>query len=176
MGSRSAVFFDRDGVLNRDIGYLYRAEDFIWMDGAIELIRSCNQQGRYVFVITNQSGIARGYYAEADVKALHQWMNQELAAHSAHIDDFFYCPHHPEGVIPEYAVACDCRKPKSKMIEDACAKYNIDKDSSFMIGDKDSDMQCAKNAGVQGLKFTGGNVFDFAAGFIEAHAGEIRKE
>ena len=87
--SKPAIFFDRDGVLNVDVGYLYKIEDFQWIDGAIEAIKYFNDKDYYVFVITNQSGVARGYYTEADIHKLHQWMNQELAKHDAHIDEFF---------------------------------------------------------------------------------------
>ena len=110
--SKPAIFFDRDGVLNVDVGYLYKIEDFQWIDGAIEAIKYFNDKDYYVFVITNQSGVARGYYREDDIHKLHQWMNEDLYKYSAHIDEFFYCPHHIKGVIPEYSFDCECRKPK----------------------------------------------------------------
>ena len=112
----TVVFLDRDGVLNADIGYLWRKEDVIWIPGAFEAIRLFNRQGWPVVVVTNQSGVARGYYQESDVQTLHQWMNEELAKQGAHIDSFFYCPHYLQAVKPEYAVACDCRKPQPWMI------------------------------------------------------------
>jgi len=163
-----AVFFDRDGVLNVDVHYLYRKDDFIWTDGAIDAIKYCNAEGYKVIVITNQSGVSRGYYAENDVKALHVWMNEELAKHGAHIDDFFYCPHHPEGTVPGYNFACDCRKPSPKLIDRACAKYAIDKSQSFMIGDKSSDMECAENARVCGILFRGGSLYEQVKKALEA--------
>ena len=96
------IFFDRDGVLNADIGYLWRKEDFVWMPGAPETIRLFNQLGWRVVVVTNQSGVARGYYQEADVQSLHVWMNDELAKQDAHIDSFYFCPHYPQGAQAGY--------------------------------------------------------------------------
>lgn len=160
MGNRPAIFFDRDGVLNKDVHYLYRKEDFKWIPGAIESLQYFNKLGYYVFVITNQSGVARGYYTEQDVQRLHQWMNQQLAMQQAHIDDFFYCPHHSVGTIPLYTKTCSCRKPHTGMIEQAQKKYAIDMKKSFLVGDKTSDMECAKNAGILGIQFTGDNLYE----------------
>lgn len=160
MGNRPAVFFDRDGVLNKDKHYLYKVEDFQWIPGAVEAIRYFNQQDYYVFVITNQSGVARGYYQEEDIQKLHGWMNEALARQQARIDDFFYCPHHETGTVPFYSHKCCCRKPKTGMIEQAKEKYRIDMKHSLLIGDKDSDIECAKNAGILGIKFTGGNLLE----------------
>ena len=151
--SKPAIFFDRDGVLNVDVGYLYKIEDFQWIDGAIEAIKYYNDKDYYVFVITNQSGVARGFYTEIDIHKLHNWMNQELAKYGAHIDEFFYCPHHVKGIIKEYSFDCECRKPKIGMIKKAVDKYDVQLDSSLLIGDKDSDIECAENAGIKGLKF-----------------------
>lgn len=153
--SKPAIFFDRDGVLNVDVGYLYKIEDFQWIDGAIEAIKYCNDKDYYVFVITNQSGVARGYYREDDIHKLHQWMNEDLYKYSAHIDEFFYCPHHIKGVIPEYSFDCECRKPKIGMIKQALEKYDINIEKSLLIGDKDSDIECAKNVGINSIKFNG---------------------
>ena len=151
--SKPAIFFDRDGVLNVDVGYLYKIEDFQWIDGAIEAIKYFNDKDYYVFVITNQSGVARGYYKEEDINKLHNWMNQELAKYDAHIDEFFYCPHHSKGIIKDYSFDCECRKPKIGMIKKAVDKYDVQLESSLLIGDKDSDIECAENAGIKGLKF-----------------------
>lgn len=156
-----AVFFDRDGVLNKDIGYLSKIDDFLWIDGAIEVIKKYNDKKYYVFVITNQSGVARGYYTIDDVENLHRWMNEDLKKYNAHIDEFFYCPHYKNGIINKYSYECKCRKPKPKMINDACKKYNIDKRESFLVGDRDSDIECANNAGIKGLKFLGDNLLTF---------------
>ena len=155
-----AIFFDRDGTLNVDIGYLHEFEKFEWIDGAIDAIKFCNENNFLAIVITNQSGIARGFYTEDDVKKLHQKINEELKKFDAHIDDFFYCPHHVKGIVKEYNFDCDCRKPKPKLIDDACTKYNIDKKKSLMVGDKLIDVECANNAGIRGILFEGKNIFD----------------
>ncbi len=158
---RPAVFFDRDGVLNIDKGYVYRPEDFVWMPGAKAAIAWLNRNGYYVFVITNQSGVARGYYTEEDVKKLHDHMNDELAREGAHIDEFFYCPHHEEAAIEAYRKKCDCRKPQPGLIRQAMAKWTVDKESSFVVGDKPSDIEAATAAGVPGFLFDGTDLYSF---------------
>ena len=155
--TKPAIFFDRDGVLNVDVGYLYKIEDFQWIDGAIEAIKYFNDKDYYVFVITNQSGVARGYYKEEDINKLHNWMNQELAKYDAHIDEFFYCPHHVKGIIKDYSFNCECRKPKIGMIKKALDKYDVKLESSLLIGDKDSDIECAENAGIKKILFNRNN-------------------
>ena len=156
-----AVFFDRDGVLNSDKGYLYRAADLEWMPGAIEAVRHLNSLGFLVFVVTNQSGVARGYYSEADVAELHGWMNAEMVKSDAHIDKFYYCPHLPDGAVKEYRRACQCRKPLPGLIFQAFSEWDIDRGRSFLIGDKPSDVQAAEAAGIRGFIFPGGNLHDF---------------
>lgn len=156
-----AVFFDRDGVLNHDKGYLYQPADFEWIPGAVEAIRMLNSFGYLVLVVTNQSGVARGYYSEDDVARLHDWMNTELAKSGAHIDGFYYCPHLADGSVAEYRLACECRKPLPGLILQAFGVWEIDKARSFLIGDKDSDVQAAEAAGIRGFFFPGGNLADF---------------
>jgi len=158
---RPAVFLDRDGVLNVDKGYLYRREDFEWMPGAIAAVKRLNGMGYLVFVVTNQSGVARGYYRENDVTALHAWMNGQLGLHGARIDKFYYCPHHTEGSVPEYATACECRKPLPGLILAAFAEWDVDRARSFLVGDKDSDLAAAAAAGIRGYKFAGGDLDEF---------------
>lgn len=158
--SNSAVFFDRDGTLNVEKGFLIDPNDFEWIDGAIDSIRFCNEHDILAIVVTNQSGIARGYFSETDVDNLHRWMNSELAKFNAHIDDFFYCPHHPQAPIEKYRLDCDCRKPKSGLIDRAVEKYQIDRKTSIMIGDADRDVEAGERAGIRGIKFTGGNLFE----------------
>ncbi len=160
VSKRRAVFFDRDGTLNVDVHYLYRPEDFQWTCGAVEAIKYCNDCGYLVIVITNQSGIARGYYTEKDVCRLHVWMNAELEKIGAHIDAFYYCPHHVAGIVPEYTGECDCRKPSPKLINDACFDFSIDKAHSMMVGDKVLDMECAANAEITGVRYSGGSLLD----------------
>lgn len=158
---RPAAFLDRDGVLNVDKGYLFRSEEFEWIPGAIEAVKCLNAGGYLVFVVTNQSGVARGYYGEEDVTRLHAWMNGELAKHGARIDKFYYCPHYTEGPASEYVKTCQCRKPLPGLILAAFAEWDIDREKSFLIGDKDSDLAAAAAAGIMGYKFAAGDLADF---------------
>ncbi|MGE0626195.1 MAG: HAD-IIIA family hydrolase [Hyphomicrobiaceae bacterium] len=158
---RPAVFFDRDGVLNEDKGYVYRREDFAWIDGAAEAVKLCNDLGYYTFVVTNQAGVARGFYSEEDVRRLHAWMNAELARHGAHIDAFQYCPFHEAGVVDAYRRASDRRKPAPGMLLDCVADWPVDTSRSLMVGDKTIDMDAAAAAGITGHLFDGGNLSAF---------------
>jgi D-glycero-D-manno-heptose 1,7-bisphosphate phosphatase len=158
--ARPAVFFDRDGVLNRDTGYVHRPEEFEWLDGAKAAIRALNERGYLVFVITNQAGVAYGRYGEEAVKDLHRWIAKDLASVGAHIDGFYYCPHHPEGKEKRYAVVCECRKPKPGLLLAAMRKWDVDRERSFLIGDKESDIQASEAAGVRGILWRGGNLYD----------------
>ncbi|MBP2654176.1 MAG: rfaF 3 [Firmicutes bacterium] len=171
LAPRPAVFFDRDGVLNVDTAYVYRSEDFKWNAGAVEAVKYFNDKGYYVFVVTNQSGVARGLYKEDDVHDLHQWMNNELEASGAHIDAFYYCPHHPEEGSAEYRKVCDCRKPEPGLILQALQEWPVEKTNSLLIGDKESDLAAAEAAGIKGFLFKGGDVCKFsqksAEGLIE---------
>jgi len=155
-----AVFFDRDGTLNVDIAYLHRPEDFIWIEGAKEAIKYVNDKGYLAILVTNQSGVARGYYPEEDIKAVYDWMNKELAKIGAHLDALFYCPHHPTGKIPAYTKICSCRKPDTGMVDEACLRFNIDRSKSYLVGDSERDLECAQKAGVQGIRFSGGNLLN----------------
>ena len=145
---RRACFFDRDGVLNEDTGYVFRAADFHWRPTAKATIKRLNDNGILVFVVTNQSGVARGFYAEADVDVLHAHMQAELAREGAHIDAFRFCPHHPEGDVAAYKISCACRKPGSGMILDLLAAHDLDPDHCRMFGDRDSDLEAGIGAGV----------------------------
>lgn len=156
-----AAFFDRDGVLNVDKSYLYKIEDLEWIDGAKEALAYLTQQGYTIFVVTNQSGIARGYYTVDDMNKLHEFMAQQVAEAGGKIEKFYYCPHLPEGKIAEYAVKCDCRKPKPGLILRAFEEYDIDKDAAFLIGDKPRDVESAEAAGIKGYLFSSGNLLNF---------------
>ena len=158
--ANKTVFFDRDGTLNVDMHYLYKPEEFVWIEGATEAIKYANEQGFKVIVITNQSGVARGYYTEADVHKLQDWMNEQLKAYGAHIDAFYYCPHHTEGIVSEYTKKCECRKPGTKLVEDACRDFDVDKKASVLIGDADRDVECAEKAGIRGVKYEGGSLLE----------------
>src|SRR5450432_3061925 len=125
---RPAVFFDRDGVLNRDVAYLHQPDEFEWLEGAKTAIRLCNDADYFVFVVTNQAGVARGYYDESDVENLHAWIRVELELQGARVDAFEYCPHHPDGIRPEYRKTCRRRKPAPGMILDLLADWPVDKE------------------------------------------------
>ena len=163
-----AIFFDRDDTLNVDVHYLHDPADFVWIEGAIAAIRWANTHGYLVIVVTNQSGIARGYYDEDAVRHLHDWMNAELAAHGVHIDAFYYCPHHTEGSVPAYVKQCDCRKPAPGMILRAIVEHDIDPAASFLFGDAASDVTAAEAAGVRGVHYAGGSLLDCVRNAVEA--------
>lgn len=143
------VFLDRDGTINVEKNYLYKPEELEFIAGAPEAIRLLNESGYKVVVVTNQAGVARGYYTEEDVKRLHDHMNARLAEFGAHVDAFFYCPHHPEHGVGKYKVECDCRKPKIGMFLQAEKLFDIDKSQSWMIGDNIGDIEAGKNYGVR---------------------------
>lgn len=143
---RKAVFLDRDGTINLEKEYLYRIEDFEFVAGAEDAIRLLNQAGYLVVVVTNQSGVARGYYTEEDVEILHREVSVRLAAKGAHVDAWYYCPHHPAGK-GSYALPCRCRKPLPGMLLAAADRYGICLEESIMIGDKRIDVEAALAAG-----------------------------
>jgi D-glycero-D-manno-heptose 1,7-bisphosphate phosphatase len=151
--ARPAAFLDRDGVLNKDDGYTHRPSDLVWIDGAPNVIRILNNAGYYVIVVTNQSGVARGYFGEDAVRAFHARMQDLLLAAGAHIDAFYHCPHHPAGTREPFSVHCRCRKPGPGLLEQAAQDWPIDVGRSFLIGDKDSDLAAAATFGVRGSKF-----------------------
>jgi D-glycero-D-manno-heptose 1,7-bisphosphate phosphatase len=158
---RPAVFFDRDGVLNVDKAYVHEIGDFEWIPGAREAIKLCNDQGYLTFVVTNQSGVARGYYGVDAVERLHGWMNAELAQIGAHIDEFQYCPYHEEGVVEQWRQTSDRRKPAPGMIIDCLKGWPVEKDSSLLIGDRLNDLEAAARAGIVGHLFEGGDLAAF---------------
>jgi D,D-heptose 1,7-bisphosphate phosphatase len=158
---RPAVFLDRDGVLNDDVGYAHRPDQITWTRGALAAVKALNDAGCYVFVITNQAGVARGYYPLAQVDVLHGWMAGEMAAHGAHIDAYAYCPFHEEGVVAEFKRASDRRKPAPGMVLDLLEDWPILKDASFLVGDKALDLDTAKAAGIASHHFTGGDLEAF---------------
>jgi D-glycero-D-manno-heptose 1,7-bisphosphate phosphatase len=122
-------------------------------------IKCLNDFGYMVFVVTNQAGVARGYYNESAVNQLHQWINAELASYGGHVDAFYYCPHHPKGLIPNYCRICECRKPAPGMLLRAFREWPITRTCSFLIGDKETDIAAASAANVPGYLFDGENLF-----------------
>ena len=147
--SQSAIFIDRDGTLNEDIGYVSTPEQLTLYPWAAEAVRLVNEAGLKAIVITNQSGIARGIYTEETLNAIHRKMIEELAMHGAKLDGVYYCPHHPKIGGARYRIECDCRKPRTGMLDRAAREHNIDLSRSFVIGDKASDINLARNAGAQ---------------------------
>lgn len=141
---RKAVFLDRDGTINVEKNYLYKIEDFQFIEGVPEAIALLNKNGYLVIVVSNQAGVARGYYTEKDVQSLHEYINCELEKKGAHIDAFYYCPHHPVAGIGCYKKKCHCRKPETGMFEQACLEFPIDRKDSWMIGDNCSDIEAGK--------------------------------
>jgi D-glycero-D-manno-heptose 1,7-bisphosphate phosphatase len=153
---KKAVFFDRDGVLNYDTGYVHKIQSFKWIRGAKEAIKLLNDLNYLVIVITNQSGVSRGYYTENHINTLHIWMNEQLKEKQAMINDFYYCTELPDNVEKKKSR----RKPSPAMINEAINKYSISKKNSFLIGDKKTDLIAAKNAQIKGFLFEGGDLFD----------------
>jgi len=135
-----AVFIDRDGTIAKDVPYCSRPEDFELLPRVAEGIKSVNEHGFKVVVITNQSGIARGYFTEETLAKIHDKMRRELAKQGVHIDAIYYCPHHPDD-------NCECRKPKPKMLLQAASDLNVDLGQSYVIGDNDMDIEMGKNVG-----------------------------
>jgi D-glycero-D-manno-heptose 1,7-bisphosphate phosphatase len=167
--ARPAAFFDRDGVLNADIGYAHRPDDLRWMPGARDAILMLNEAGYLVVVLTNQAGVARGYYGEAQVAAFHSCMQDELAEIGAHVDAFYYCPYHEDAAVPAYRVANHPdRKPNPGMILRALAEWPIQRQGSFLIGDRDSDLQAALRANLPGYKFDSGNLCELTETILAA--------
>ena len=157
---RPAIFFDRDGVLNRDLGHVGQIERLEWMPGAKEAVAMVNSAGFYAFVVTNQAGIAKGLYTEADYHRFTRQMRLDLNQIGARIDDERYCPFHVDGVDPAYRKASDWRKPAPGMLLDLMRFWPVDKSRSVMIGDRDSDMQAALAAGVMGCLYDGARRLD----------------
>ena len=152
---RPAVFLDRDGTINVDRGYVSSPDELEFLPGAVEGLRLLREAGFALAVITNQSGVARGYHTEADVRAFHDEMNRRLGDHGVRIDRFYYCPHHVDGVIPRYRVRCECRKPGDALFLQAIADLAIDLRRSFAIGDKASDLEPAVALGAMGVLICG---------------------
>ncbi len=146
--TRKAIFLDRDGVINVDTGYVFRWADFEFAPGVVPALKKLTGAGYPLVIITNQSGVARGYYTEQDVKTLTAQMTSYLAAQGVLITATYYCPHHVEGIVALYTRACDCRKPGPALLRQAANEHDLSLADSMMIGDKGSDIEAARAAGV----------------------------
>jgi D,D-heptose 1,7-bisphosphate phosphatase len=164
---RRAVFLDRDGVVNLDHGYVGTRDRFAWTPGALDAIREVTEAGWHVFVVTNQSGVARGYYDEAAVVALHDWMSDEARRAGGTIDDIRYCPYHEDAVVPAYRRASDWRKPGPGMLLDLIRAWELDPSRCVMVGDQPTDMAAADAAGIKAFHFPGGNLAEFVRPLIQ---------
>ncbi|NIR58947.1 MAG: HAD family hydrolase [Gammaproteobacteria bacterium] len=154
-----AVFFDRDGTLNVEVGYAWRPEDLAWTPGAIEAVGAVNAAGLLAIVATNQSGIARGYYREADMHAFHARMADGLARAGAHIDAWYFCPYHPDATTADYRHPDHPdRKPNPGMLLRAIAEHGVDPARSLIVGDRPHDLEAGARAGVAGVLYGGGRL------------------
>ena len=167
---RRALFLDRDGVVNVDHGYVGSRDRFEWTPGSLEAIREATDAGWHVFIVTNQSGVARGHYDEAAVVALHDWVSNEARRAGGTIDDIRYCPFHEDAVVPEYRRASDWRKPGPGMLLDLIRAWELDPSHCVLVGDQPTDLAAADAAGIKGFHFPGGNLAEFVRPLIQEPA------
>lgn len=163
-----AVFCDRDGTLNVDVGYLSRIEELRWQPQALEALAYLKQQGYLVIVVSNQSGVARGFFPIEAVDRLHAAMAQAVAAAGGAIAAFYYCPHLEGGAVPAYSVACNCRKPQPGLLLQAMADFQLEPEQCFLIGDGERDVEAARRAGIDGYLYPGGSLLAFVQGVLAA--------
>lgn len=148
---RPAVFIDRDGTVNEQMGYINHPSRFKLLPGTAQAIGLLNRNEILAIIVSNQSGVARGYFPFELVKEVNTLMERCLAEEGARIDGIFFCPHHPRGVVPEFTRACDCRKPDIGLFTQACRAFDIDMTRSYMVGDRYQDIETAERAGVKGI-------------------------
>jgi len=148
---KKCIFLDRDGNINVEKDYLHRVEDFEFEEGALEAIKVFSDSDYLIVVVTNQSGVARGYYSEEDVKTLHDYLDRRVEEVGGRVDGYYYCPHHPEKGIGEYKKNCNCRKPEPGMFLQAKEDLDIDFENSIMIGDKMTDVDAGRRLGMRGI-------------------------
>lgn len=146
-----AVFLDRDGTINEEVGYVNHIDRLILLPRVAQAIRLLNETGFKAIVITNQAGVARGYFRESLVHEIHRKIQESLAKEGAHLDGIYYCPHHPDVGSPPYRQKCRCRKPDTGMVEEAVKQFQIDCSKSYMVGDRGSDIEFAHKIGAKGV-------------------------
>lgn len=168
---RRAVFLDRDGTINVEKDYLYRIDDLEFIPGAPEAIRRLRSAGFLIIVVTNQSGVARGYFTCRDVELLHDHLRRELEKLGTTVDAFYFCPHHPQAGLPAFRVDCDCRKGRPGLLLQAADEHDIDLTASFMVGDKRADLEAGLAAGCPSLLVRTG----YGRAELDRGAGELAK-
>lgn len=172
--SNKAVFLDRDGTINVDKNYLYKIEDFVFLPGVLDALKKLQDAGYKLFVMTNQSGIARGFYSEDDYQKLTDWMLSELKKVGVVLSGVYYCPHLPDASVLKYKVDCECRKPKLGMFNKAVNDFHLDLNASFAVGDKERDLAICKSAQTKGILLYSGqtlheeNIYKIKGGLAEA--------
>lgn len=151
-----AIFLDRDGVLIHDGGYVHKIEDIHLFDDVAPSLQKLQNQGYLLIVVTNQSGVARGYFSMNDVERCHEEISRQLRLSGVSIDKYLTCPHHPKGSVEGLAIKCHCRKPEPGMIDQALEFYDIDLENSYIVGDKISDIACGAKRGIKGIQINHG--------------------
>jgi D-glycero-D-manno-heptose 1,7-bisphosphate phosphatase len=149
--SRPAVFLDRDGTLLEEAGYLDRLDRLVFFPYSVDAVRLLNRANFAVIVVTNQAGIARGIFKESFVAEAHRHISARVSAGGAHVDGYYYCPHHPEAVIEQYRKSCDCRKPEPGLLRQAASEHGLALDRSFVIGDRWHDLEAGQRVGARGV-------------------------
>lgn len=162
-----AVFLDRDGTLNEDSGYVGRKEDFVFIRGAKQAVKKLKESGFLVFIVSNQSGVGRGYFSHDAVEEIHQKLRQELLKEGAAVDAIYYCPHSP-------SIRCGCRKPSPAMVEAAASRFDVDLERSYFVGDKMSDVETGLAAGLKTVLILPPSKEEFS--FSEEENGDLEPE
>jgi len=148
---KPAVFIDRDGTINEQLGYINHLSRFVILPGVSEAVRLLNKNNWWAIIVTNQGGLARGYYPMELVDEIHAFLKSSLKEQGAIIDGIFFCPHHPAGVVPEYSTDCDCRKPETGLVDKALEAFDIDMSNSYVVGDRHVDIELASRLNLKGV-------------------------
>lgn len=169
---KPAVFIDRDGTVNEQMGYVNHPSRFVILPGVAEALRMLNDEGYLAIIVSNQSGVARGYFPIELLYNIHSLMEETLLKEGAKVDGIYFCPHYPKGSVPEYSFECDCRKPKTGLIDQACKDFDIDMPRSFMIGDHYTDMELADRLNVKGILVKTG----YGSGVVEYNLPSVKSK